>query len=155
LARPDSPFNFYDPVRPIYTHPRFLPGSVVEGAQLRNVLMAEGCQIHQAELEYFVIGVRSHIAPGVRMRRTIMMGSDYYDPPDQPAPEGIPLGIGADSQIEGAIIDKNARLGAGVVIRPFPTSVRIDRNLWVVQDGVVVVPKSAVISPGTIISPDL
>jgi len=79
LARPDSPFNFYDPIRPIYTHPRFLPGSVIDGASLHNLLIAEGCQIHQAEISSSVVGLRSQIADGVRLHKTIMMGTDYYD----------------------------------------------------------------------------
>ena len=77
LARPDSPFNFYDPVRPIYTHARFLPGSVVDGATLNNVLLAEGCQIHQAVINDSVVGLRSQIARGVVMKKSIMMGADY------------------------------------------------------------------------------
>ena len=63
------------------------------------------------------------------------------------------IGIGADCQIEGAIVDKNARLGRGVVIRPFPTGTEIDKGDYVVRDGIVVIPKSTVIPAGTIIAP--
>jgi glucose-1-phosphate adenylyltransferase len=154
LARPESPFNFHDPVRPIYTRPRFLPGSVIDGATLTNVLMAEGCQVHKARLTDCVVGVRSHIASGVRMSRTIMMGSDYYDPPGAPVPGNTPLGIGADCQIEGAILDKNARIGEGVVIKPFPRGTELDEGNWVVQDGIVVIPKSTILHPGTHIGPE-
>jgi glucose-1-phosphate adenylyltransferase len=154
LAQPDPPFNFYDPLRPIYTHPRFLPGSVVDGATLNNVLLAEGCQIHKARLSDCVIGLRSHIAPGVVMKNTIMMGADYYDDPGTPQPSNIPLGIGPDCHIEGAILDKNVRIGAGVVIKPFPRGTEIDEGNWVVQDGIVVVPKSTILHPGTYIGPD-
>ena len=119
LARPDTPFNFYDPVRPIYTHPRFLPGSVIDGASLCNVLLAEGCQIHRAEITNCVIGLRSQIADGVVLNNTILMGADYYDTPGRPMRGGIPIGVGRDCDIDGAIIDKNARIGEGVVIKPF------------------------------------
>lgn len=154
LAQPDSPFNFYDPVRPIYTHPRYLPGSVIDGATMTNVLLADGCQIHQAEISNSVIGLRSQISDGVQMKDTIMMGADYYDPPEKPHPSGIPVGIGKNSQIEGAILDKNARIGEGVVIKPFPPDVEIDKGSWVVKEGIVVVPKSSVLHPGTYITPD-
>ena len=154
LARPNSPFNFYDPVRPIFTHARFLPGSVVDGARLHNVLLTEGCQIHDATISNCIIGLRSQIASGVRMQNTIMMGADYYDPPG-PLPAGtIAMGIGPDCQIDGAILDKNVRIGAGVVIKPFPAGVEFDEENWVVQDGIVVIPKSAVLHPGTHIGPD-
>ncbi len=154
LAKPESPFNFYDPVRPIYTRPRFLPGSVIDGATLTNVLLAEGCQIRKAKITNSVIGLRSQISDGTRIDRSIIMGSDYYDSSQGNIPGNIPLGIGANCQIEGAIIDKNARIGEGVVIKPFPRGVEIDKGNWVVQDGIVVVPKSTILHPGTYIGPD-
>ncbi len=158
LARPDAPFNFYDPVRPIYTHARFLPGAVIAGAALSNVMLTEGCQIHQAEISDSIVGLRSRIAGGVKMHKTIMMGADYFDPApgasQESLPGGIPLGIGPNCQIEGAIIDKNARIGEGVVIKPFPREFNSDERNWVVRDGIVVIPKSTVLYPGTFIGPE-
>ncbi len=154
LARQDSPFNFYDPVRPIYTRPRFLPGSVIDGATLTNVLLAEGCKIKNAKISNSVVGLRSQIADGVVMEKTIIMGSDYFDPPDGPIPGNIALGVGENSFIEGAIIDKNARIGEGVVIKPFPRGTDLDKGNWVVKDGIVVIPKGSIIHPGTNIVPD-
>ena len=154
LARPETPFNFYDPVRPIYTHPRYLPGSVIDGATMTNVLLADGCQIHQAEITNSVVGLRSQIADGVKMKDTIMMGADYYDTPEKLHPSGIPIGIGANCHIEGAILDKNARIGEEVIIKPFPLDVDIDKGSWAVKDGIVVVPKSSVLHPGTWIVPE-
>ncbi len=154
LARPDAPFNFYDPLRPIYTRPRYLPGSVIDGATLQNVLLTDGCQIHDADISDSIVGLRSQIADGVRMTDTILMGADYYDAPETAVASGIPIGIGRDSQIEGAIIDKNVRIGEGVVIRSFPRGAEVDGNNWVVRDGIVVIPKDAVLYPGTTIGPD-
>jgi glucose-1-phosphate adenylyltransferase len=154
LTRPDAPFNFYDPVRPIYTRSRFLPGSVIDGATLDCALLAEGCQIHQAEIKNSIVGLRGRISDGVHMKDTIMMGADYYDEPEGEQPSGIPLGIGRNCRIEGAIIDKNVRMGEGVVIKPFPRGTEIDSGAWVVQDGIVVIPKSTVLHPGTYIGPD-
>ncbi len=154
LTRPDAPFNFYDPVRPIYTRPRYLPGSVIDGATLRNVLLADGCLIGRAEINDSIVGVRSQIADGVRLRDTILMGADYYDVPGAPLPGGIPIGVGANCEIEGAIIDKNVRIGEGVVIKPFPRGVEMDNGNWVVQDGIVVIPKSTILYAGTYIGPD-
>ncbi len=155
LTRPDSPFNFYDPVRPIYTRPRYLPGSVIDGATLNNVLLTDGCQIHRAEISDSIIGLRSHIEAGTCMSQTILMGSDYYDPPGNPPPGRVPLGIGANCIIEGAIIDKNARIGDNVVIRPFPRGTDIlEEGNWAVQDGIVVIPKNTILHPGTYIGPE-
>jgi len=92
LARPDPPFELHDPIHPIFTHPRFLPGSVILGGRLSNVLLSDGCRIGRAEIEDAVIGLRGQVADGVVMRRSILMGADYYD--EGPAGDQIPLGIG-------------------------------------------------------------
>jgi glucose-1-phosphate adenylyltransferase len=81
------------------------------------------------------------------------MGSDYYDPWRQD-PGGLPLGLGENCHVEGAIIDKNARLGPEVKIRPFPRGTELEGPDWVVRDGIVVVPKNTSLSPGTVIGPD-
>ena len=141
-------------MRPIYTRPRYLPGSVIAGATLHNVMLTDGCQIRRAEISDSIIGLRSQIADNVHMTDTILMGADYYDEPGTPLPGGIPIGVGPDCQIEGAIIDKNVRIGEGVVIRPFPRGTEIDNGNWVVQDGIVVIPKSTILYPGTHITPD-
>jgi glucose-1-phosphate adenylyltransferase len=154
LATPESRFDLYDPVRPIYSHARFLPGSRIENSTLHDVLIAEGCCITQAEITHSIVGLRSQIGSGVKIEDTIIMGSDYYDSPEHNRGEGfIPLGIGAGCQIEGAIIDKNTRLGPNVTIRPFPRGTDINLEDWVVRDGIVVIPKGTTLLPGTYIGP--
>ena len=120
------------------------------GGQLTRVLIAEGCEIQNATIEHSIIGLRSTIGEGTRVKDTIVMGADYYGTQKN----GAPLGIGRNCDIEGAIIDKNARIGSGVTIRPFPRGTEIsDRETWFVQDGIVVIPKNAVIPSGTVIAP--
>ncbi|MFA5873065.1 MAG: glucose-1-phosphate adenylyltransferase [Anaerolineales bacterium] len=149
LTCQNPPFNFFDTERPVYTHSRFLPGSVVEDSHLRDVLLADGCQIQQAEITHSVIGVRSIIATGTKIKDSVLMGADYYLVDADADPAKPPIGIGPRCHIEGAIIDKNARIGADVVIRPFPRGTDINAENWAVQDGIVVVPKDSVIPPGT------
>jgi len=150
LTCADPGFNLYEPKHPIYTHARFLPGSSVEDSVLKDVLLTEGCRIQQAEITHSVIGLRSVIGAGTVIRDSILMGADYYasENPGLPA-----IGIGPGCYIEGAIIDKNARIGAQVVIRPFPRQVEINTDNWVVQDGLVVIPKNGIIPSGTHIEP--
>jgi glucose-1-phosphate adenylyltransferase len=152
LTMPDSPFNFYDPRLPIYTHARFLPGSIVEESTLKDVLLAEGCIIRKAEIRHSVVGIRSQIGPGTVIVDSILMGADYYDR----GTLRVRLGIGANCHIEGAILDKNVQIGDGVVIRPFPRGTeRQDAGDWaVIQDGIVVIPKDTVLPPGTRIEPE-
>jgi glucose-1-phosphate adenylyltransferase len=154
LTRPDPPFNLNEPQRPIFTRPRYLPGSIIDGGHLHNVLLADGCYIQHAEIDDSIIGLRSQIADDVRIKNTILMGADYYDPPDETLPDGVPLGIGAGCTIEGAILDKNARLGQGVAIRPFPRGTETDDRDYVVRDGIVVIPKNTVLPIGTRIGPE-
>ena len=154
LASPDSPFIFHDASGPIFTRARFLPGSTIDGATMENVLMADGCKIGQAIIRDSVIGLRSVIADGVKITKSIIMGADFYTVQrDEPQPD-VPIGIGEGCRINGAIIDKNARLGAGVVIQPFPPGTEFDGENWSVRDGIVVVPKNTILPAKTYIGPD-
>jgi len=153
LTQPSPPFSFYDINQPIYTHARFLPGSTVAGAQLKNVSLADGCYVGKAEISRSVIGLRSQVMDGSIIKDTVMMGADYYEDLDQHPAGKIPIGAGKNSYIEGAIIDKNACIGEGVVIKPFPRGTEQEGEKWFIRDGIVVVPKSAAIPPGTIIQP--
>lgn len=152
LTSSTPPFNFYDPSAPIYTHARFLPGSVVEDSELKDVLLTDGCRIRKAEIEHSIIGVRSQVAAGAHIKDSILMGADYFDA--DTTSHTIPLGIGPNCHIEGAILDKNVRLGEGVIIKPFPSDKDLDREIWFVRDGIVVIPKSTEIPAGTRITPE-
>ncbi|HLA87593.1 MAG TPA: glucose-1-phosphate adenylyltransferase [Anaerolineales bacterium] len=149
LTTPETPFNFYDAKLPIYTDTRFLPGSIVEDSNLKNVLIAEGCRILKSEIDHSIIGIRSQISAGCMIKDSIVMGSDYYEPDRA----GLPIGIGANCYIEGAILDKNVRIGNNVTMRPFPRNKDIDNEKWYVRDGIVVIPKDAEIISGTTIAP--
>ena len=150
LTTPETPFNFYDPKLPMYTDRRFLPGSIIEDSKLRDVLIAEGSRILKSDITHSIIGIRSQISSGCIVKDSIMMGSDYYERGE----EGLPIGIGANSHVEGAILDKNVRIGENVVIRPFPRNTDIDNEKWYVRDGIVVIPKDMEIPAGTKITPD-
>jgi len=149
LTTPETPFNFYDAKLPIYTDTRFLPGSIVEDSSLKKVLIAEGCRILKSEIDHSIIGIRSQISAGCMIKDSIVMGSDYYEPDRA----GLPIGIGANCYIEGAILDKNVRIGNNVTMRPFPRNKDIDNEKWYVRDGIVVIPKDAEIFSGTTIAP--
>jgi glucose-1-phosphate adenylyltransferase len=142
-------YSFFDASAPIYTHPRFLPGSKMNGATLRQAIIADGCIISNAHLERSVIGVRSIIQTGATIRNSIIMGADYYETEainDEPGL--IPIGIGRNCVIDRAIIDKNARIADGVVITPEGKPADLDRPNYFIRDGIVVVPKNATIPAG-------
>jgi glucose-1-phosphate adenylyltransferase len=155
MAAPLPKFNLYDPRGPIYTRPRFLPGSKIEGGSLHNVLLADGGRIQEATIRNSVIGLRSIIGHGVSIQRTILMGADYYeaqDERDENGQMGRPnIGVGRNCFIEGAIIDKNARIGAGVIIREKADRPDEEHESWVAREGIVIIPKNAVVADGTVI----
>ena len=152
LALTDSvpAYNFFDHANPIYTHARFLPASKINEATINHAIVADGCIITQARIDRAVIGLRSVIQSGATIRNTVLMGADFYEGEGpQPPPGGPPLGIGRNAAINGALIDKNARIGDGVVIAPEGKPENVDGDNYYIRDGVVVVPKGAVIPAGT------
>jgi glucose-1-phosphate adenylyltransferase len=142
-------YSFFEAAAPIYTHPRFLPGSKINGATLRQAIIADGCIISDAHIERSVIGVRSIIESGATIRNSIVMGADFYE--TEPTSDRLrlpPIGIGRNCVIDRAIIDKNARIADGVVITPEGKPADMDAGNYFIRDGIVVVPKNAVIPAG-------
>lgn len=149
LTRADAPFNFYDAKLPIYTDTRYLPASIVEDSKLKDVLIAEGSRVLKSDIEHSILGIRTQIFAGCVIKDSIVMGSDYFERDWG----GLPIGVGANCHIEGAILDKNVRIGENVTIKPFPRNTEIDNEKWYVRDGIVILPKDVEIPPGTVIAP--
>ncbi|MCD6356050.1 MAG: glucose-1-phosphate adenylyltransferase [Anaerolineaceae bacterium] len=156
IASKNPPFSLIDEGWPIYTHPRFLPGSNIEDCRIKEALIADGCWIKKSDIQNSVIGLRSQIRYGAKIKSTIIMGADYYGffQRGEEDEKDFILGIGKDCDIEGAIIDKNSSVGAGTVIRPFARGVEKIEPLFAVRDGIVVIPKNTRLPPGTRIAPD-
>ncbi len=143
------PFNFFETDSPIYTHPRFLPGSKVNAATIRQAIISDGCIISDAHLERCIIGIRSVIHSGATIRNSIIMGADFFETSDlDDDPDIPPIGIGRNSVIENAIVDKNARIGEGVVITPEGKPEHFDSEHFYIRDGIVVIPKNAILKDG-------
>ncbi len=153
LTSPDRPFDLNAPHRPIYTHARFLPPSEAHGSELNQVLLGDGCQIYDSKVTNSVIGLRSIVGPDVVVESSVLMGADYYETDEEKQKNrelGRPdVGIGEGSVIECAIIDKNARIGRNVHIRHLPDRPDKETADWVAKEGLVIVPKSAIIPDGT------
>jgi len=153
LCEPIPQFNFFDPISPIYSRARFLPATKVNQCAMKKVVVADGGIISAAEITRSIIGVRSRIEEGVVIRDSIIMGNDYYETPgevDEDARMDRPvMGIGRNSLIEGAIIDKGVRIGADVTISNKGKSKNVDGDNHYVRDGIVIIPKGAVIPDGT------
>jgi glucose-1-phosphate adenylyltransferase len=149
LARPNPPFELALPTAPIYSRPRFLPPTRVDGATVEHSLLADGCVIGSGtRIEHSVVGLRCRIGRNVTIRNSIIMGADFYETPEQISAdraEGVPpIGIGDGAVIEGAIVDKNCHIGAGAhVVGNAQGRDEELRDGSMMCDGVLVVPKNA------------
>ena len=148
-------FNFFDMSAPIFSRPRYLPGSKINGAQIDHAVISDGCIINHATINRTIIGLRTLVGAGTQLNRVIVIGSDYYESQEsveRNEREGRPrLGIGENCNIENAIIDKNARIGHNVTISPAGKAENLDHERYYIRDGIIIIPKDAVIPDGTVI----
>jgi glucose-1-phosphate adenylyltransferase len=151
LTRRDAPFDLVNPANPVYSRARFLPPSLLEGATIKNSLIADGCRIgHGTVIENSVIGLRCMIGENVTIKDSIIMGADYLDSQDEIqkyAQAGEPkTGIGSGSKILGAILDKNSRVGENVVVQNAQGLVDDDRfDPCLIRDGIPILLKDAML----------
>ena len=155
LTRPLPKFNFYDERKPIFTHARFLPGSKILASEVESAILCEGSIVDRSRVRESIIGIRSRIGENCRVERTVVMGADFFESREELAGNreaGIPaVGIGPDSEVRNAIIDKNARIGSGVKLVNRAGASSASAESYVIVNGIIVVPKNAVIPDGTVI----
>jgi glucose-1-phosphate adenylyltransferase len=148
-------FNFFDMAAPIFSRPRFLPGSKINGAQIDHAVISDGCILNRAVIAHCIIGLRSLVGVGTVLNRVILLGSDYYESlesiQDHEKAGTPPIGIGANCRIENTIVDKNARIGNNVVISPAGKPENVDHPNYYIRDGIVIIPKNGAIPHGMVI----
>ena len=155
LTHPKPVFNFYERHHPIFTRSRFLPPSRVRNCTIENSILTEGSRLGAATILNSIIGLRGVVRSESRLHSVVMMGADYYEMKadfEHNERQGIPhLGIGNRCIIERAIIDKNARIGDNVIISDQQGQPNAEHDFCVVKDGITVIPKNAIIKPGTVL----
>lgn len=152
LCQPVPRFDFYNVDMPIHTHARALAATKIEGSRMKNVLVSEGSIIVDAELDRALVGIRSRIGRGCVIRNSLILGADYYEKTSPDPSTGRPaIGIGDNSVIENAIIDKNARLGTNVRLVNEGRIENADGPCWYIRDGIVIVPKDTIVPAGTVV----
>ena len=154
LAQPLPPFNFFEPNAPIYTQDRYLPASKLNKCAIDHVVIGDGSILTDSTMTHCVMGIRSFVDEGTSLQDVVVMGADYYETKEQlraNIAHGLPrVGIGKRCRIKRAIIDKNARIGDDCVLSPEGKAdgEYLDGAI-IIRDGVLVVPKGAVLAPGT------
>ncbi len=147
LASIKPPFTLYDENAPFYTRPRFLPSSRIESCIIKQALVADGCYIMGSEINKAIVGLRTRIQVDTKIEDTVIMGADYYE--NGPSEEKPPIGVGTHCRIKNTIIDKNVRIGNNVEIRNIDNVSYKDSKTYSIRDGVVVIPKNAIIPDNT------
>ncbi|MCG8570595.1 MAG: glucose-1-phosphate adenylyltransferase [Spirochaetes bacterium] len=146
-------FDFYE--TSIYTHARFLPSSSICDSKIDDALIAEGTIIHKVNIKKSVIGIRSIIGSGVHIENSVIMGNDYYENQDQRELNRknniINIGIGENTVVKNAIIDKDARIGKNCKIINQNNLENHDSINYYIRDKVIIIPKYAVLPDNTVI----
>ena len=153
LTAPGTPFSFYDPRRPVYTRPRFLPGSRLNSCTLDHAIVAEGCFLDRCTVRDSVVGIRSQIRDGCTITRSVLLGADYSEADEDVPREGdeAKLGLGRNVVLDRAIVDKNARIGNDVRLANEAGVQHADGDGYFIRSGIVIVPKGGVVKDGTVV----
>jgi len=149
LGREKAPFRFWDPVHPTYTRQRHLSGARLTDCHVKDSIISEGCFLDRCQISDSVVGIRAAIGRGSQIRRSVVIGSDFYEGTPEP---GTPaLGIGHDVVLDRVVIDKNARIGNGVRLVNEAGIEHADGDGYYIRSGIIVVPKGGIIPDGTIV----
>ena len=155
LAAPLPHFNFFDAAAPIYTRSRYLPPSKLQNCDIDNSMVSEGCILDGVKIRKSIVGLRSRIDKGVDIEASIIMGTDFFESIEEITAnlenKKPHIGIGENTIIRRAIVDKNVRIGKNVKILNRDNIENYDApdRSFYVREGIVIVPKNAVIHDGT------
>jgi glucose-1-phosphate adenylyltransferase len=147
LTQRGAPFNFFHPTRPIYTHQRFLPATRTFDSHIDASIVSEGSYLDHCDIRDSVVGIRMRVGRGSKVTRSVLLGADFFQDEDARTDE-VPLGIGENVVLDRVIVDKNARIASGVKLVNESQLREADGDGWYIRDGIIVVPKGAVVTKG-------
>jgi glucose-1-phosphate adenylyltransferase len=150
LTLPLPPLNLYDSELRIFTHPRFLPGTKVNQCFIQCSLLSEGSILSGSRVTDSIIGIRAVVREHAIVERSVIMGANIWETLPQGSSQ-VGIGIGRDCHIRNSIIDFNARIGDGCKLLNEAGVQNFDNENYCIRDGIIVVPKNAVLPPGTVI----
>lgn len=148
-------YDLYNPHMPTFTNSRMLAPAKIQNSQVRDSIISEGSIIIDSQVTNSVVGIRSFIGKGATIKNSVIMGTDYVPWHDRSVRDTIEgpdsPGIGDESYIEGAIIDKNVRVGSHCIIKNRDDVTEGEGENFFIRDGIVILPKNTVLPDGTII----
>lgn len=148
LTIPVPQVNLYDPHFPIYTHPRFLPGSKIDRCEIAQSILSDGTIISASRVANSIVGVRGIIRSGSVVEQSIIMGATGFSTARE-QPLSVPLGVGHDCTLKRTIIDLDARIGDGCRLVNDAGVQEADGDNYFIREGIIVVPRRAELAPGT------
>jgi glucose-1-phosphate adenylyltransferase len=157
LASPLPKFNFFDTEAPIYSRSRYLPPSKVHACDINNSMVSEGCILNGVTARNSIIGLRSRIDEGTKIENSIVMGADFFESFEEIRSNVIEqkphIGIGQNSVVRNAIVDKNARIGKNVQLVNQQNVENLDgeNGSYFIREGIIIVPKNATVPDGTVV----
>ncbi|HVS04457.1 MAG TPA: sugar phosphate nucleotidyltransferase [Thermoanaerobaculia bacterium] len=149
LTRPLPPLDLYSPDRPIYTHPRFLPGTKIERCEVEQAILCEGSVIAGSSIRRSIVGIRAQVHEGSVIEDSVVMGASHFEVAGRRP--GLPLGVGRNCVVRKAIIDLDARIGDGAQLVNAGGREYAEEDNYSIRDGIIVIPRDAEIPPGTVI----
>jgi glucose-1-phosphate adenylyltransferase len=149
LTERGATFNFFHPRFPIYTRPRFLPGTRAYACNVDSSIIAEGCFLDHCEISNSVVGIRTHVGAGSKVTRSVLLGADTYE--EDPIAGELTLGVGSDVILDRVIMDKNARIGDGARLTNVAGVDHADGDGYYIRNGIIIVPKGGLVKAGTIV----
>src|SRR2546427_3730994 len=151
------PFNLFDAEAPMFTRARYLPPSKIDNCEIRDSIVSDGCIINGAKINRSLIGLRSRVGEGTHVDAAYMMGADYYQTLEDMVRDREAnrprIGIGEQTIISRAIIDKNARIGKDVRLLNEVGIEHVDGpgGMYYIRDRIIIVPKNGLIPDGTVV----
>jgi glucose-1-phosphate adenylyltransferase len=149
LTDPHAQFAFGDAERPTFTFPYSLAPSAVRDSHLDRAIVAEGCLLDKCRVESSVVGIRTRIEQDAAITNSVLLGADVYHAVSLDGREVPPIGIGRGAVLDRVIVDKNARIGEGARLVNAKRLQHADGDGWCIREGIIVVPKDAIVGPGT------
>ena len=137
----------------MFTRPRFLPAARFADCHVREAIVAEGSYLEQCTVEESIVGIRTNVQAGATIRRSVLLGADFFEVDDEAPMRGDRprLGIGRDVVLDRVIVDKNARVGDGARLINQHGTRQADGAGYFIRDGIIIVPKDGVIAPGSVV----
>jgi glucose-1-phosphate adenylyltransferase len=149
LTQALPPLNLYSPDRPIYTHPRFLPGTKIDNCEVHQSILCEGSILSGSSLRSAILGIRAQVQEGSTIENSIVMGATHFEVPgSSPGPR---MGVGRNCVLRNCIVDFNARIGDGAQLVNAHAVESAEEESYSIRDGIIVVHRDGVIPPGAVI----